>query len=925
MANITKGNIGNALTSVASDHVVAVTEDLYDEALEKYQSEINEEFQGVFSVISNEEYLYAIVDTDNTILFGIKTDGDFYLAKKELYSVASSEEYLAAWTDKDGALLFGVKTDGTFYAAKSAFASTSDLDALSQQVTASIDDLKTQYDGMGAYFTFLLQQMEAEVNEVKEQVQAVADTFSIVSNDEYLHAVVDADGTLLFGITTEGKVYMPKQETYNVVSDNEWLAAWTDKDGALLFGVKTDGTFYAAKSDFDYDDTWIRDYFTSIQEAVDGLQEKVDGIDTSVLGNFSTMEDDEGRLEMTLDDDQTLLSYRDKAGVLHEPAGVETKELTAETLNLSDTGVEKMMKDLENAGFSVKQLMDWSDSSDIQIPEPRLAVINVSGISSMPTTKTTDAKAWLEFWDMQGNYFKKRVIVNAQGSSSMSFVKKNAAFDFCDDEWEGDDTPDIRFGDWVPQDSFHMKAYYTDFFRGVGVVSYKLWDEIMKTRGDMYDRPWKKSLVPLDKIKSTTQSLGNPLVDDYELQTDTGALCHPDGFPVAFYLNGDFYGIFSWQLKKHRDNYHEDKDTAEHVHLDGNISYDYILGGTIDWTRFEVRNPKNLYTMNGVEYDSDVAMEEIAGWNEVNAWIAAGELPDGTKVNDKRRTRLENTAKAKDYIVRLSSAITELLAARDVYLASSRTEEDLATLHEVFEKYFDPENVIDYVVFSDVVRNTDGVSKNTQWFTYDGQKWYLGVYDCDMTYGGYHQGTYITRPREAHVSTSQNYPFGYVTSYYKEELAARYKELADAGIIDKDHVVSLLKDWMMRIGTSFYKKEYEKWDASPCIADSTVREDYWELVYDENGDPKTAEDETFDAARAYSVDDKVSFGLSADACFFVFKCVAPTEALAENTAHTVSAYSPISKFSHSDNVYRFEKWVEEQIGYMDSLYSYERN
>ena len=38
---IVKGEIGNALTSVAKDHVVATTNDLYDEKLEMYQDEIN--------------------------------------------------------------------------------------------------------------------------------------------------------------------------------------------------------------------------------------------------------------------------------------------------------------------------------------------------------------------------------------------------------------------------------------------------------------------------------------------------------------------------------------------------------------------------------------------------------------------------------------------------------------------------------------------------------------------------------------------------------------------------------------------------------------------------------------------------------------------------------------------------------------------
>jgi len=41
--NISKGNIGNALHSVAPDHVVTVANDVFDETRQKYQSAINEE------------------------------------------------------------------------------------------------------------------------------------------------------------------------------------------------------------------------------------------------------------------------------------------------------------------------------------------------------------------------------------------------------------------------------------------------------------------------------------------------------------------------------------------------------------------------------------------------------------------------------------------------------------------------------------------------------------------------------------------------------------------------------------------------------------------------------------------------------------------------------------------------------------------
>ena len=43
--SIIKGKIGNALTSTATDHTVAVAKDIYDEDLLKYQSEINQQLK----------------------------------------------------------------------------------------------------------------------------------------------------------------------------------------------------------------------------------------------------------------------------------------------------------------------------------------------------------------------------------------------------------------------------------------------------------------------------------------------------------------------------------------------------------------------------------------------------------------------------------------------------------------------------------------------------------------------------------------------------------------------------------------------------------------------------------------------------------------------------------------------------------------
>ena len=826
---------------------------------EEGKSLIDNEIKECFRIISNEEFIWAVVDSEDRVLFGFyRATGKPYFPLNEMYHVEQNEEFFAVWLDAANHVLFGIRRDGEIIGEIHA------VNALKQVISQIQLDLAS---------------LQEKVGTIDSNLKELLDVFSLQENPEYLAVEKDADGKVLSATYNDGNHY-----SHNLKS-----------------------------------------------ETIDAKVDKKEGkslIDADVADAHSTLEDPEGRTEITLDADGKVMSYRDSEGKKHEH-DMEVTNLDVSNLNLQGNSINNIQDALKANGFDVKTPIDWSESSFIHIPEPRFAIINITNIDSMPTTKTQNKKAFLEFWDMQGNYFKKHAILNAQGNSSMSFVKKNVAIDFCDDEWIGDDTPKVRIGNWVPQDSFHMKAYYTDFFRGVGAVSYKLYDQIVRTRGNMYDRPWKKALLDMSKIGITTKSLGNPYVGDYELLTDTGARCFPDGFPVAVYLNGEFYGIFSFQLKKHRDNYHMDKSTAEHVHLDGIIDYNILWNGTIVWgtynNGFEVRNPKNLYAIGGNKYDADIKQEEIAGEDEVNTWITAGQLPDGTVISSKIKKNLQMTAKVKKYIQDFANTINTIKTAASTYETSSKTEEDLKAFKAVFEKYYDVENLIDYLIVIDILGDGDSLKKNWQWFTYNGIKWWVGLYDCDGVFGAMHLGDRISSPSTVHLGNDLQLPTGFILKYYNDVLEKRYAQLADIGIISANNIFSLLQDWCMRIGTDFFKEEYKKWADSPCIADSIVRSEYWESVFDDNGNPQTDTSETFDAAHAYNVGDVVSFGLNTQMGYFKYKCIKATSALSANTPHTVSAYSPISEFKHCDNIYRALKWIEQNIANKDKVYHYTRN
>ena len=250
-----------------------------------------------FSYQGNEEFAYVVTDADGKMLFGIKADGSPYYPNNEMYHVIQNDEYLAAWVDTSGNLLFGLKADGSVYIAKSEY----------------IDAVK---------------EIQAKIESFSESVQTLTDTFSFVSNDEWLHAVVDTEDKLLFGIKAEnGEVVMPKQDTYKVVKNDEWLAVWLDSTGKILFGVKFDGTFWAAKSNFagggNYDEQ-----IAQINETLQQVQDQLKDIDTSDVANtiFSVIDDAEERLAVITDKDERVISYRDKDGVLHENKGIDTSK-----------------------------------------------------------------------------------------------------------------------------------------------------------------------------------------------------------------------------------------------------------------------------------------------------------------------------------------------------------------------------------------------------------------------------------------------------------------------------------------------------------------------------------------------------------------------------------------------------------------------
>lgn len=690
-----------------------------------------------------------------------------------------------------------------------------------------------------------------------------------------------------------------KLKFFVVTDDPEYLYAILDSNDVLLFAIKKDGDIVFGCGVPDGIKIALEKMDRSVRLALNGKVDAVSG-KSLIISSFAAAQNEENFEGVSYGmkaGDGGVIFYVGTDGKIHFNGSVEFGDV-----ELSSKALEHIGAALHNLRFN-KEFNDFSGGKSVIIPQiPKVAFLDISGIGNMPVTKKDNKIGVARFWDNNGNYFSKKVVVNAQGNSSLSFLKKNVAIDFYNDD---DNAFSIKFGSWVAQDSYHLKACYTDFFRGTASVAYAIYKEIAELNPFDKNRTWKRALVDFENQKFYN-TYSEKTVSE---RNDFGALCHPMSFPCVVFLQGEFYGLFSFQLKKHRDNYKMKKDVAENIHLDGRIDNSTLFGGSIDWTAFEVRNPKNLYyknakTVGGVStyvYDGDYP-DELVDSETAEAWISAGTLPDGTAVSSKVAKNLRLTAKVRSYIVSLSGAVAYIEGG-----ASDAEKEQRAC------ELFDLDNFVDYIVFSDFINNFDGFNKNWQWTTWDGVKWFVNPYDLDEAFGATAQGEVIRKPASSHLGDISGSPLHYAFYFSSDRIGALWSKARDAGVISVENVVGKVSSIMQAFGEQFYELEYSKWDQSPCNRDLSVNTAYWEIEVDENQKPViyTEKSNYYSAETNYSVGDWCMCNAQESAgWFYKFTCV-------QNCLGVKPAV-----FGFKDSVFRLEKWLLENIANYDLINNY---
>ena len=329
------------------------------------------------------------------------------------------------------------------------------------------------------------------------------------------------------------------------------------------------------------------------------------------------------------------------------------------------------------------------------------------------------------------------------------------------------------------------------------------------------------------------------------------------------------------------------KSLGTNIHLDGGRG---PMLSPLNWTSFEVRNPKglltNVATATGFEsYDGDKP-KELLGSDTV-----------GYNPSDKKHV-LSN--KVKQSILSFNSMAREL---------NAKTNENGG--EEFLNEHYDLENLIDFYVLQYVLADED-ISYNWQWITYDGVKWFICDYDKDRTFG---QIFNCPGVRSAEVmlnainSSNANYPFKYLVQYHKEEIKARYNELKSLGIFTPEHVISLVKNWFNRFPIEAIKLEYKKWAESPSNRDDNVDREHWKI---KGSSYEYLSDNTYDNEKTYAIGETCAYGKSRHV---IFECIK------ESTGNP-----PVTKFydnipydlGYHDSIWRVTKYIQDRFTYIEN-------
>lgn len=329
-----------------------------------------------------------------------------------------------------------------------------------------------------------------------------------------------------------------------------------------------------------------------------------------------------------------------------------------------------------------------------------------------------------------------------QGNSSESLPAKNYTFKFYSDAAHSTKNK-IDVG-WGKQSKYCFKKNYID---------------------STHTRNLSGARIAYDMVNSRPESA---FKTNLLTTPRNGAV---DGFPCIIYLNGEFWGLYTWNIPKDAWMFNMKDNNPNHMVLCA-----------------EFNNNGNMGAINPCQFRALWGGEGDGNWS-----IEVGTYSEALKTSFNNAINFVMTASDEDFKANISN-------------------------------YFDLYSLLDYYCFSYLVYHYDGLGKNMLMATYDGVHWGACLYDMDSIYGVSFTGKEFLEynkkcPEEYQENNSLLWQR--IERCFSQELYDRYVELRK-GALSLGNIVEHVEEIYDLIPDRAFKEDWTKWTGIPSQATNTL-------------------------------------------------------------------------------------------------------
>lgn len=230
-------------------------------------------------------------------------------------------------------------------------------------------------------------------------------------------------------------------------------------------------------------------------------------------------------------------------------------------------------------------------------------------------------------------------------------------------------------------------------------------------------------------------------------------------YPVLLYIDGKFYGLMQLNTKSSSDLWNIDDSDPNQIAMEANGKANKT--GAL-WTHEQI----------SVGEKGDFALNSD---NDTNAQVNAQKL--------------------------------------DTFLVTSNDEDFKAHLDE----HIDVNSVCDYILFNFYVNNCDAFkAKNTNYLTYDGNRWYMIGYDFDATLGNsYQAGKIIPADDRSAIDKNEINLLKRVMKLMPEKILERLNYLEQNNVLDVPAFTRMIDEKANQIGEGAYQLDMNRWGDDP--------------------------------------------------------------------------------------------------------------